>query len=503
MNRGGGDIYYHFFATNIISNSGFLLQSDIYPIMHILLSILNISLLNENELVNIIIILFFLFYIIYLYIFGKILIGSKKGGIFISIFGIPLIFSFSYYAFYPFFYAILTIPLILFLYQKIISTHIKGEFYICLIFPLFFIVYCHPLITILLIITFLIFIILEIWSRFKNSTQYRKIIAINLITILFIVFSFWIIHFMSLLKTLSNIIKALLGQYETITIFDYQIDIISKSDASIWLIIDRYLKVYGPITIYFLISFLFVIYLIRNYYQKNKIIINDIYYIIQFISSLLIGIAMIFSYFVIFEPIRALSYGILFSTIICGIYFYRILISVNIEKQKIKYTLLFTLILSLITLSCFFNLYSSPWTGGANTAFTYKDKKGLDWILDYKETEIPLLREDYTTQYPVYYYGLKGFKTITYLKYYRDIIPSNFGYQSNLTISKTFDYLPDNKVYMITTEEMRLLPFAVPAERRHKIKQFYNIDFIRLKSDLNVNLIYSNDETEVLEINVH
>ena len=47
---------------------------------------------------------------------------------------------------------------------------------------------------------------------------------------------------------------------------------------------------------------------------------------------------------------------------------------------------------------------------------------------------------------------------------------------------------------MITTEMMKLTPYAVSVERRSQLKSFTDTDFIRLKNDPTVNLVYSSNE---------
>lgn len=499
MSRGGGDIYQHLFIASFISNSGFFPQTDIYPIMHILLSILQISLLDWINIALFISVLFFIAYIVYLYILGRSLLGTKRGGLFISVFGAPLIYSFAHYAFYPYIFGLLTVPLILFAYQKIITTNNnKGVFYICLVFLSLFIVFCHPSITIFLLFTFFIFILFELWSRRRDVSHHGNIVAINIITLLFVSFSFWFIQFRQLLNSGRKILNALLGQYEATTIIEYQMEMINTADASIWLIITYYVKVYGPITLYFLISFLFVLYLIRNYYRQNKIDVKDFIYIIQFFGALCIGIFMTLCYTIIFEPIRAASYGIFFASIICGIFIYRIGNSIQTVKQKMRYAFSLAVIMTLVCMLCIFNVYSSPWKNSPNTALSYGEKNGINWILEYREDGTPLVREDAgMIKYSNYYYEALSSRDRINVQEYIGIIPSHFGYDTMNTVSETFAYLPEKKVYMITTEMMKMVPYAVPVERRPRLKQFWDADFNRLKNDPNINLIYSNNEIGV------
>ena len=94
MARGEGDMYHHMLVASQILDSGYVPLTDFYPMMHNWLSILYNFLPDFIMLTLILSIVFFILYILSLYILGKTILGTKKGGISVSLFGIPLIFSF-------------------------------------------------------------------------------------------------------------------------------------------------------------------------------------------------------------------------------------------------------------------------------------------------------------------------------------------------------------------------------------------------------------------------
>jgi hypothetical protein len=503
MSRGGGDIYYHLFVANQIVNSGYLPLTDMYPIMHIWLSILYNFFPEFINLTLILSIVFFLLYILFLYIFGKTILGTKTGGIFISIFGIPLIFSYAHYAFYPFLFALLIIPLVLFAYQKM--THKfnqKNPFYICLVLLSFFIVFCHPMITVFLIIMFSIFALFELLKRWNTSSGLSNIVAVNIVIIVSVTFLMWIVQFKYLLSNLQSVVLTLLGRESHTSIIDFQVNLVTTSNASIWLVIDRFIKIYGSLCLYFLISLFFSGYTVYQYYHNKKIYENDFIYSLQFCVAVFIGIALITGFFVIFEPIRAASYGLVFATIMCGLFFYRLWSSTVLENQKLRLATSITVIITLVCMVTMLTVYSSPWISGLNTALTNGDKNGINWILEYRNAEIPVLSDEESIySYSIYFYestDTRNFQKVEYTQF----IPSNFGYNTNITIRDTLSRLPKNELYMITTEMMRLKPNAVTLDRRHLIKSFTDTDFIRLKNDQSVNSIYSGNKFGVWDIKI-
>jgi hypothetical protein len=140
-------------------------------------------------------------------------------------------------------------------------------------------------------------------------------------------------------------------------------------------------------------------------------------------------------------------------------------------------------------------IYSSPWISVPNSGLTYGEKNGNDWILEYRNPEIPVVIEEYSIYpYSTYYYESTNARNDQNLIEYTLIIPSNFGYMTNRTTGDSFAYLPDTNVYIRTTEMMKLVPYAVSVDRRNQSKWFTESDFIRLKNDPSVNFVYSSNE---------
>jgi hypothetical protein len=505
MSSGTADIYFHILTANQIFNSGYLSITDIYPIMHIWLSILHNFFPEFIILTLVLSIVFFILYILSLFILGKAVLGTKKGGIFFSLFGLPLIFSYGHYAFYPFLFALFLFPIILYTYQKIIHNHLqKNSYYICLLFLSLFIVFCHPMISVFLIIVFSIFTFFALFKRWVTGQQ-STIEAANIVIIVSLTLTLWWFQFRFVLDTLQNMAFSFIGQAPSTSIFEYQLDLVRTSDASIWLVIDRFIKVYGPLCIYFSISLFFLCYLIYQYLQNKKIYENDLSYSLQFCVAICAGIALLTGYFVIFEPIRAAMYGLVFASILCGLFFYRVL-------QPGRHITSMTMVMTVICMVAIMTLFTSPWIGLTNPALTYEDKNRLDWVLENRNADIPIVKEESVyNRYSDYYFETMNAKNSPKDIEYTYIIPSHFGYHTNNTIGNSLAYLADteymitteiNEVYMITTEKMNLEPYAFPIERRARVKQFNDNDYIRLMNDPTLKLVYSTNEFKVWIVNI-
>jgi len=503
MSRGEGDMYHHMFIARQILHSGFLPVTDIYPVMHIWLSVLYHFLPDFIVLTVVLSIVFFILYILSLYILGKTLLGTQKGGILVSIFGLPLLFSNLHDGFIPFFFALLIFPLILYAYQKISAYPAqKNRFYICLVVLSLFIVFCHPMISVFLLIMFSIFTCFELFKGRATGRQ-SNIEAANIVVIVSLTLTLWWLQNIQALNTLQTIGAALFEQSSHLSIFAHQVNRVSTSNASIWLVIDRFFKIYGPVCLYFSIALLFLFYLTYQYLQNRKLHDSDFIYSLQFCAAVCMGIVLVTGYFVIAEPIRAASFALVFATVLSGLFFYR-------QRNVGGLMASITVILTIVCMMTILTLHSSPWIGGTNSAFTYGDKNGVDWLLTYRTTEIPVVKEDLSNyKYAQYFYettGSRNSHNVSEYTFYRnlnkytEVVPSHFGYTTNRTIGDSFAYLPDKELYMTTTELMRRTVDAVQEDRKSQVKSFTDAEFIRLKNDPTINLVYVSNTFGVWDI---
>lgn len=349
------------------------------------------------------------------------------------------------------------------------------------------------------------FSIFTCFELFKGRATGRQsnIEAANIVAIVSLTLTLWWLQNSQALNTLQTITAALFEQGSHLSIFAHQVNRVSTSNASVWLVIDRFFKIYGPVCLYFSIALLFLFYLTYQYFQNRKLHETDFIYSLQFCAAVCMGIVLVTGYFVIAEPIRAASFALVFATILIGLFFYRqrsvggLMASINV-------------IITIVCMMTLLTLHASPWIGGTNSAFTYGDKNGADWLLTYRSTEIPVVKEDLSNfKYAQYFYettdarnsqDANEYTFYRNLNKYTEIVPSHFGYTTNRTIGDSFAYLPDKEVYLETTELMRLAPDAVQPDRRGQVKSFTDAEFTRLKNDPTINLVYVSNTFRVWDI---
>jgi hypothetical protein len=277
-----------------------------------------------------------------------------------------------------------------------------------------------------------------------------------------------------------------------------------ESQAELFLILERYIKIYGSITIYLLTALVFTFILIHSFIknnEKNVFKTNDFFmkliYCEVFLVSLTTGFILFIGYFIIFEPIRIACFALVFSTILCGIMFYD---AFRIHTGKTRNIILFVFILMIISTSALsiFNVYESPWKGIAGFHRSNMEEKGFIWYLNYQDTGTPLIMDsELPTEYTSYLESVYSLDP-TQIVGKGEFIPSHFGYDQQRFLSNSIMY---PTFFMITTKNTKISMNAAPEYRRNRLKQFTDSDFTRLNLDKSVNKVYSNPEFDVRNIN--
>lgn len=486
--NGSSDIFTHLADINIILEIGRINRGLIYPITHILAAELNlIASLSLRSINNIFAIFFTYSYVVSFFILGQAILKTNRGGLFLLAWALPLMYSFLHYAFIPFFFSLSLIPFILYCYHKKTFEN-TWKFSLLLIIFSLNIVFFHPFIVLMLLIVFTVFSIFYIYT--KNVCDKPRLQNANtIIGILIVSFCTWYFSFNVFLRQLQKVIDALFYTGET-TIYEYQTNALQSSAASVPLVVERFLKTYGSLSIYFLLAFLCIFIVYR---KKRTAKDEEIVYSLLYIAAILFGLSQAIGYFVIFEPIRISSFAIVIATILLGIVFYWIFENTTSTTKKSILVIFMTIVICLASILGVLNLYDSPWKGSPNNQMTKMSASGLDWFLGNANHSAHVMNElTPIRKYKAYKSTLSHnpYNTITEI----NKIPTHFGYDKNESLSTTVGY---TERYMITTELTRMFYLAVPENRRSIVPQYKEDDFKRLNSDPTVNKVYFNGEFEL------
>jgi len=493
----GSDIFAHLAWSKFITNTGCIMSGDYYPLTHILMAILNsLSLLDLAFLAAIISFIFFMLYVVSLFILGKAVFNDDRAAALLAIFGSPLLFSFGHYAFYPFLFALFLFPLIFYIMHKVNESKNRGAYYICFIIFSLFIVFCHPMITlILLLILGVLYGYSQISKRYRLGYSCRFNI-LNMIAIVGITFAIWYLQYKSIIKMGESVISALLGVSDLETILAYNLDIVGQSGAPLIRVIEGFVKVYGPVVILGGVAVVFTTYLVKEFLTKKKYA-NEMVYVAFFLLSIAYGAVLILGYFIVFEFIRAASFAIIMATIVCDIGFYAFFKNSRIPNHKKIFITAIVVVLCVVSVLSLFNVYNSPWTYSAGNHMTEMEISGMDWFLMRQDGSTPL----YFTgalwdKYTLYFQELHK-TTVQRPQVITEGIPHHFGYDQKWHLTQSISGSGDNTFYIATNERLRQSYLAVLEEWR-SLKDYYSRDdFIRINNDSSIMKLYVNGEWEL------
>ena len=475
-----------------ILNTGSI--TTFYPLSHILIVDLQFTGLPLETAAQLLPVIFTILLILFLLILGRALNKGPWISLFPILFSLPLIYGMFHRTFHPYFFALFFIPLFFFLLFKSFNHPEMKQYPILLIIVSFFIVFVHPMITVVLIVFTLSLFVLSNYIGKKGWTP--RLIFISLI--LTISFCMWYLSFRTALTQIGNIYSALFDQTNSAeTIIEYQVTSIQTSDAPLHYITKLFLLNYGLIFSYLIFGIIFSIFIFSMSRQKKASDIQLIFSI-QFIIGLIIAGMFVAAYFILFEPIRAAAPAIMMATI-----FIPIVLSGRLSgicPTHIK-KILFSLIALFFVISAsvsFLTIFSSPIISSSSQHMTYMEKDGLDWFLYSRNDAIPVVLFVNSLSYNKYesffyekhyFLPLSTEERIKYLKK----IPSHFGYDNHQRLAETLDY---NEYYFLSTELNRESYLAVPDDRREIVPKLTSADFKQLKKDNSTNLLYSSGEFE-------
>lgn len=490
----GYDVFFHLSEMNYIYDTGHLSEKLIYPITH--LFIISLDLFSGRPQIihfNFVAALFSYIYILFFYVFGRETLKDHMGSMFTLAFAIPLMFSFLHHAFIPFFFALCFFPLLLYcIYKRNSLKHRFNFTFLTLVLSLL-IVFFHPLISIMFIIALVGFYLFNLFTYryFESPKQYFN--TITLLGLTGVSLLAWYLNYQSVLNTVKNVVDAIFETGQS-TIVDYQLNAVESSNVDLSTLIELFIRAYGTISIYLVVAFCGLIITIIKI-SNGRVKQYEMMYGVQFVISVLFAVLIFFVTSVVFEPIRAASFTIVIATAFCAMVLYNIYKNISSNTWRKLLLACIILIICSVNIIGIFNIYEGPWRGLPSSHMPHMNAYGLDWYIGHNNNSIPLISNfNSIKKYERYYYSKipgKGWSESIIID---NFIPSHFGYETNNTLSKSFN---NNKRYMATFELIKQLQFAVIESEREKYPQYTEDDYNMLNDDPTVHKIYTNREFQV------
>lgn len=512
---------------NII-NTGYIEQSNFYPIIHIwITNLATITDITPIMAANLITSLFYILYMTSVYLLGMVITKSTSKTLLILAFSSPLIWPSALIAIHPSGLSLFVIPLILYLFHKREWLHTNSfGITICLLILAFFITYLHPITSLFIIIILLLFALIprfhQLFSRrrdeitgkanieLENTTRLWKSGA-NVALIMIIIFFVWYFQFASIQGATQGFWEWIINLGDVQSVGARMIESATMADMNIGQIITLITKRYGAVVLYLLLSVFAGLFIIKKSISKDKQI-----HLISFTYSILLLATMAFSLFNFSvypigeaSVLRVFRVPIFLSVVLNGIVLFHFIAKGNsqIKREGKPYPIrgyaigLVSLILIASLIVSVFNFYRSPTIYRSSNQVTHMDLAGPRWIMQYGNPVFTIINSSAYVA-PTQQYLLEAeYITLTQFRI-QSPIPPHFGYTEYGTIASSLqESYGEYDFYMAISILDRIHPFVYPENvRLNAIHQYTQNDFSKLNLDSTALKIYDCGEFEIWEI---
>jgi len=503
--------YAMFGREDALSHLGFMkdilitghIGENYYPMIHILgVSILDIAGLSSRAVSVLTCALFSIIYIINIYLLASIISRNRGQAILVTAFASPMIYSYFHLDLHPSFSSVFMIPLLLYLYHRREKFSFdKVQWAILALILAFHIVFHHPITGLFVVAMFLSFGLSSILHRLAASYKKSGLAETTwlgrnyggLSLIMFISFFMWYFSSVSIGQTFKKVWEWLFHQVGYSTYQEY-VQVLGHTTASPSEIAKYLLNNYGAIFIYFLVSLVALIFILKWSLSKRKKV--DAVIFTYGILTIVAGLSALFFYLGFFQPLnifRGAVFLILMSVILNGLVVYELAGEESFSptgKVIIAFTALVIIGAAIVGV---LNVYRSPRIELWNEQVTRYEIEGTSWLIGHNDGQTPI------QSFLVKVYRFKdlelGCQQPSNAIVNQGPIPPHFGYDINDSAAETFGF---QDRYLVTSEIDIKYPMSFPEYRRHY--QYTEGDFAELNSDSTVSKIYANGELEVWEV---
>lgn len=482
-------------------------KTVIYPITHIFLS--EISIVTDLDLVTlhkIIPILFSVLFIIFMYIFAKIVFSNTIAAVLVALISCSISRTDFYLNLIPNGLSSLLLPLALFVMFQY-AHHRRWVwavplFILIILYPVF-----HPVPTIFIGLVFLTLWIPHIVPDIKRCIQEKKLTIPNLkshtfvlilpFLVMLIWFIFWIASFRIWDHTLRSVYQTLFLEGTESEAMDL-LDTISYAQIYGYNVIEVIVKQYGVVMVLFALSVLGILLILRNqdYRRYNESLLS----LLGPFGVLSIVIPILFLFALPFNAFRFLHAFLILTSIFSAYTLYYMLIPKGKKAllQKNVYTSMFVIVVIFsLFIGGMLNLYPSPYNLGTSYHNTRSEVEGMEYVYDHRDVNTPI--SGISVAPGRFADALLSFKerSIQHLPNYlkdEDRVPWHFGYDMGSSISSNYSRETD---LVILPRDKVLYVDIFPEMAQHR---FTNQDFERLNIDPGIDFIYSNGEFDFFKI---
>jgi hypothetical protein len=484
---------------------------NFYPGIHLLaVALFYATGIKLELLIMILPSIFSLFYIISIFVLSKILTHSLNKAILMTTFGSLLLFTTYQDCFIPSFLAFLLVPFVLFVYFKLNSVGVK--FWMPLVLVLCVIPVYHPgEVPLFLLLIFTVIYLGSEFSRYlnrKGNQTFENVSKRNFMRIIFPIailsgsLVIWFSPFLAFKSNILQIVNWVYGESGQSSVA-YALGSLSRANLSPLQFTDLFMKMYGHILVYFLLSLALSIIILRKVFISHEKIID--YKLVFCFLFLFFGLGIFifaFNQFVISYD-RELRWVIFASTMLNGICLIDLYSKSKRKNMRSMIKSVAVIVLLVAMIFSLFNTFASPITRSYNFQVTATDMGGMSWFFKHQDGVTPVT--DIEVASFKYAYAIMGIANspgsigVAGLSQSIRVIdlppPDHFGYSNYTTLGQSYvgdRYLIENKLSRIIYPEI--------APNQELQWRFTPSDFAKLQNDISVNSIYSNGALSVYRV---
>lgn len=354
--------------------------------------------------------------------------------------------------------------------------------------------FLHPLTSVALIFTIVIFkLSLFVMERLNNDQkkifgELRQRATIPLL-LTFIIFVTWISTFVVWGQTVRSIFKWLWGEVTT-TPINAMVSDLTKIDMGGFGFLELYFKLYGHLLIFIIFSIIASFTIIKKTIHRK----HEFQHLFPLVFIFIGFILFLFWLLLVpmgFGALRILAYMAII-VILLGSFGMHELIKTKFNTKKYMASLTILIILMISFGIGIFNVFDSPYIFKPNAQITQADIDGYKWTFDNKNPAIAVSAFMSTQPYRLVdaLLGKKARVNRSDVKAYgikrEDIIPDHFNHTNYTTLGRSYSL----DKYILISEYDRHLYTGV----WKFIGRYNNSDFERIVYDPTMQKIYSNGE---------
>ncbi|MCP3684259.1 MAG: hypothetical protein GY861_16385 [bacterium] len=512
----GGDAMTHVGNMVDIIKTGHIGDQNYYPGVHLLgASLWDVTNLSREAVSNLLFVCWYAMYLLNVYLLATVVTKHRGQSLLITALASPLIFSSLIATIHPSYLSLYLIPLLLYFVYRRTNTAERQHANILMVIVLALaLVIIHPLtslfaIALLFALDFAKHLFRYIASRRESSLLEDLDIpeSYTIPLLMLIIWALWYLianEFGFIEQNINEIYDFLLDRGDD-NPFQTETSDLTRSDMSIWQLLELTIYRYGAIFAYFVVSFVAMAAVFKAALSRKGWVDSSTFsYSILFAVGLGMALFSMLARSGEFEPVRIARSFLMIAPFIIGLVIYRISYGINDKRDKLmgfksKKTVLITLSTILVLVASvlsILNVYGSARTGSENQQRTRMEIVGSEWFTDHRNGFVDVVTDNIAVgRFDEFYLGSEseGFGLV----WYPTQVPSHFGYDEYDSITDALDI---NHAYLVTGELGRIIVTYHREVDRHLYPQYTDQDYANLRADTATAQIYTNGEFEVWQV---